>query len=268
MSSNLLFLGCTGQNVSLVQTRLNFHGFGQLSVDGDFGSLTQEAVVQFQMAQGLTADGIVGPDTMQELMNDYDAPKDSKVQINALINQKGLVFKLEHCSSEVSAVMNLAISDLGKKEYPNGSNEGPEIDHLVSGYHDFWKINKDEYPALPWCAMAVSRWIYLGLDLASWDEHPFKSFFGGCSQIELWAKVHGKHFTVVDSGPPPVGAIFLMSRATSGSDASSSAKSGHTGLVLSVTKNTITTVEGNVANSVTSKTRKLSDITGYVLWWE
>jgi hypothetical protein len=38
-----------------------------IAVDGDFGSKTQAAVVAFQRSRGLTADGIIGPDTLREL---------------------------------------------------------------------------------------------------------------------------------------------------------------------------------------------------------
>lgn len=38
-----------------------------VDVDGDFGSKTQAAVVAFQRSRGITADGIIGPDTLREL---------------------------------------------------------------------------------------------------------------------------------------------------------------------------------------------------------
>lgn len=34
-----------------------------MTVDGNFGSLTRQAVVSFQSLHGLTADGVVGPNT-------------------------------------------------------------------------------------------------------------------------------------------------------------------------------------------------------------
>ena len=49
----------TGAAVEFCQERLNRHGFGPLVVDGDFGPATHRAVVQFQQASDLVADGIV-----------------------------------------------------------------------------------------------------------------------------------------------------------------------------------------------------------------
>lgn len=51
-----------GPAISELQRQLNARG-ANLRVDGDFGRSTQRAVRDFQRAQGLTADGIVGQDT-------------------------------------------------------------------------------------------------------------------------------------------------------------------------------------------------------------
>ncbi|MFD3918502.1 peptidoglycan-binding protein [Streptomyces sp. NPDC058595] len=59
--------GSTGDAVAAAQTALNKHGYG-LAVDGQFGPATTSAVTDFQNSQGLTADGIVGPDTWRSLV--------------------------------------------------------------------------------------------------------------------------------------------------------------------------------------------------------
>lgn len=46
---------------------------GTSGADGDFGSGTQTAVRKFQSANGLTADGICGPDTHKKLTKKYKA---------------------------------------------------------------------------------------------------------------------------------------------------------------------------------------------------
>jgi len=53
--------------VRKLQTALNALGKSKLAVDGDYGPKTQAAVKVFQMAQGLSADGIVGPITLKKL---------------------------------------------------------------------------------------------------------------------------------------------------------------------------------------------------------
>lgn len=58
--------GSNGDAVRAVQTLLVKNG-RSVSVDGAFGPGTKSAVVSFQSANGLTADGVVGPQTWQQL---------------------------------------------------------------------------------------------------------------------------------------------------------------------------------------------------------
>jgi hypothetical protein len=60
--------GSTGQAVRGVQTSLRAHG-SSVTVDGIFGSGTASAVRSFQSARGLSADGIVGPNTWRALVS-------------------------------------------------------------------------------------------------------------------------------------------------------------------------------------------------------
>ncbi len=59
--------GDTGAAVQALQVQLVKHG-KSIASDGDFGPATDSAVRSFQSAHGLTADGIVGPATWQELL--------------------------------------------------------------------------------------------------------------------------------------------------------------------------------------------------------
>ena len=58
--------GDKGSDVTLCQQDLNIHGY-LCTVDGIFGSGTEAQVKAFQTASGLTADGIVGPNTWAAL---------------------------------------------------------------------------------------------------------------------------------------------------------------------------------------------------------
>ena len=63
----LLRVGSRGNFVESLQFLLYQQGYN-LTIDGIFGSGTQNAVTAFQTANGLTADGIVGPNTWRTLL--------------------------------------------------------------------------------------------------------------------------------------------------------------------------------------------------------
>jgi peptidoglycan hydrolase-like protein with peptidoglycan-binding domain len=61
--------GSTGQAVRALQVLLREKfGYNAVTVDGDFGPITKDAVEDFQDEYNLAVDGIVGPDTWQALV--------------------------------------------------------------------------------------------------------------------------------------------------------------------------------------------------------
>jgi peptidoglycan hydrolase-like protein with peptidoglycan-binding domain len=72
MTDGVLRQGEDGLAVRSLQQRLNQLGMRDaqgraITVDGDFGDRTREAVERFQRSRGITADGVVGRDTFREL---------------------------------------------------------------------------------------------------------------------------------------------------------------------------------------------------------
>lgn len=59
--------GSKGDEVKKLQTKLKELGFDCGIIDGDFGSKTQNAVINFQAERGLTKDGVCGPKTWAEI---------------------------------------------------------------------------------------------------------------------------------------------------------------------------------------------------------
>ncbi len=66
-SADLYKKGSSGQVVTEIQTRLKNWGYYSGTVDGLYGSLTEEAVRWFQQKNGLSVDGQVGDQTLAAL---------------------------------------------------------------------------------------------------------------------------------------------------------------------------------------------------------
>lgn len=70
----LLRKGAQGRAVRELQTLLQHHGFWTHPTITDiFGDVTEAAVIRFQRAKGLRPDGIVGSETMRNLLHGVDA---------------------------------------------------------------------------------------------------------------------------------------------------------------------------------------------------
>lgn len=295
MALPIIKLGSQGSAVKLCQERLIRWGY-VVKPDKDFGPKTDNAVEQFQAAHALKPDGIVGPQTWNALMVETMAPE----PVDLMQEQRDwLVSQIPSTTPPiVKRVLTLACQDLGKREDPDGSNDGPEIHSLVKGYNQYWWVFPNDstreqklqaakargYPLesevvapMAWCGMCISNWIRQGLDLPYWDYkagyatpltgHPFKKFFGGPGPVEDWARSLSRWETDT-SKTLPAGACFTISRSQSGSDPSSSPKAGHIGMVLcDLGDGTIRTIEGNVSNKVDSYTRKKADLRGWCTWW-
>ena len=70
--------GSNGPAVKAVQSQVDARLPKYLAIDGAFGPLTTDAVTGFQGPIGLTADGIVGPQTWNRLVNGYLGAKNGQ----------------------------------------------------------------------------------------------------------------------------------------------------------------------------------------------
>lgn len=72
--------GMSGSDVKQLQIRVSgYPGYGNvLGLDGDFGPATRSAVIRFQRAWGLAADGIAGPNTYNKIYALQDADCSTK----------------------------------------------------------------------------------------------------------------------------------------------------------------------------------------------
>lgn len=290
----ILKLGDQGPSVKLAQERLNLKGY-VVKADGDFGQKTYAAVEQFQMAQGLKVDGEVGAQTWDLLMAEGRAPTPEEVLVQQRDWLKAQIPK--GTPPHIREVLLVACEDLGLRELdedgnPAGTNAGNEIAHLVEGYNQYWMVltkegqakhkagdilfEADYEPPYPWCGMAVSGWIRIGLGLLKWDAsrpghkldgHPFGTWFGGVTQIRDWGRECGKYTDFAGGKACPAGSVFVMAREGSGSDPGGTLKLGHTGMIVADLGDQVLTIEGNISNSVGTRKRRKSDLVGYVIWW-
>jgi len=255
-----IHLGARGTRVTALQRRLNALGY-PLVVDARFGPETERAVRQFQSAQGLVVDGVVGPRTWAALE-----------KLPAVGLDASTVPDVEGVAGKALA---FARGDLGAAERPDGSNAGAPIAHLVDGYREHWQIDSPKAP--PWCMIACSSWTARALGLGDrgrdvdWTLHPFGAWFGGVGQLEDWARANGRWST--DFSEVPAGAIYTMSRDGTDSDPATSPRKGHcgfwlSGLVESVEGDVVTTLDGNVSNRVGLRERPVSSLRGWVRWWD
>lgn len=79
----ILKKGSKGEEVKKLQESLN------ITIDGDFGPATELAVMKFQAQQGLEADGIVGPKTLNKIQNRNANAKNDKGYVWILDNGHG-----------------------------------------------------------------------------------------------------------------------------------------------------------------------------------
>ena len=73
-SAPVLRAGSRGEEVKELQSRLYTLGYYKGEIDGQFGAGTKEAVIAFQKANGLGADGIVGEETKNILFSPNAKP--------------------------------------------------------------------------------------------------------------------------------------------------------------------------------------------------
>ncbi|WP_338631928.1 peptidoglycan-binding protein [Clostridium baratii] len=95
-----------GEDIRAVQNKLNSLGFNAGSADGYYGNGTRDAVIRFQRARGLEADGMVGPATWNTLFNSSSGGGSGSVSGGAIGNIRKVFIDPGHGGSDSGAVGN------------------------------------------------------------------------------------------------------------------------------------------------------------------
>lgn len=101
--------GSTGSGVLDLQTKLNALKYYEGKLSGNYGNLTEEAVRQFQKNNGLSADGVAGPKTIQAI----------NAQYNNLYNSNGSTTEYSKVMYNLSWTKTVDGSKTGKKIITN-----------------------------------------------------------------------------------------------------------------------------------------------------
>ena len=128
----------SGPAVLAVQKRLAALGYAPGALDGAYGPTVAAAVKAFQRDRKLTADGVVGPVTLAAL-------KERPAQPPAAAPRR----RLQGRSSVGEQALAEAITHLGVKEKPAGSNKNP--------FGEWFGVN-----GVPWCNIFVSYCFQVG----------------------------------------------------------------------------------------------------------
>lgn len=201
--------GEKGLAVRRVQEWLNLRGYG-LSIDGDFGRVTEDAVMRFQRAHRLRSTGSVGARTFASLVSPM---------ASVLRRQKR---RPSHLAAAV-----LAFAGAHLAQHPRevgGPNRGPWVRLYMNGVE-----------GQPWCAGFVSFVLAQGAAAAR-VPMPIAS---SVSCDELAAQARAKNILVAEGNRDGLraGAIFLVRRTPTDWT--------HTGFVAEARPDLFTTIEGN-----------------------
>jgi len=173
----------TGPDVLKVQERLAALGWSPGVLDGEYGPATAAAVRAFQAAAKLEVDGVVGPNTRAALRAAKAPTHDATAA--------------PPVGSVGARALAEALSHLGKKERPSGSNK--------TTFGTWFGVD-----AVPWCNIFVSYCFKVGAETVIADGFRGAGCYpSGCTYVpttEAWLQATGQW---IGRGQPKPGDIAI-----------------------------------------------------------
>lgn len=268
-----------------IQQALVNHGYSTVAVDGIAGSVTYNAVLAFQEANGLTADGMVGTGTLAKLGITSNGGGVGTISATLKSGSDGsLVRYLQHVlealgysvtingifdSATVTAVKafqeaNGLTSDgvvgsgtwskIFEKYKVNVSGTGITKFVNVARHELSWGFKEDNSnnitPYGQWYGMQGSAWCAM---FVSWCAHQAGIIgdivprYAYCPSGMNWYRAQNRYYSRSGGYTPKIGDVVFFWSSTAN-------RVAHTGLVVEVDTTTITTIEGNSADGVYERT--------------
>lgn len=206
-TSATLSVGSNGSLTRYLQRMLNVLGYN-ISVDGDFGDGTKNAVISFQNKYGLTADGIVGSGTWSKLFS---------------------VYKVPVSGTGVQKMVNVAKHELSWGFAEDNANN-------ITPYGQWYGLQGGA-----WCAMFVSWCAYQAGILDTVVPR-----YAYCPYGVNDYRAKGKFYSRSGGYTPSIGDTIFFWNSADG-------VVGHTGIVIDVTPTEVVTIEGNATDAVRQK---------------
>ncbi len=120
--ASILKVGSKGTEVSTLQQTLKDKGYYTYKVTGYYGSITKSAVTSFQKANGLSVDGIAGPQTQSTLYNGNSAASASNKDMSEDIYWLARIIEAESKGESYTgkvAVGNVVMNRVNSSEFPS-----------------------------------------------------------------------------------------------------------------------------------------------------
>ncbi len=205
--------GKRGMVAKRIQEWLCLHHL-QVVVDGDFGGVTEDALMNFQTDIGLPATGLVDKITHDALVAPMTSALRNQIDVSMPFGEAVMAFANIHLAQHPREV--------------GGDNQGPWIRAYMKG---------NDGPAWLWCAGFVTFCMQQAAEALDMPM-PIKGSFS-CDTLAAQAKNAGIFLTERATAPDqiPMGAIFLVRRT--------STDWTHTGLISQAEATVFQTIEGN-----------------------